>query len=74
MNTSLSLLFLSILEQIGQDSLDILNKTLGDVEGYIEAKCSDGKYINLFNDEVIIVKDGKLQLHTEPVIIKEVKA
>ena len=45
---------------------------LGNELGYIDSKCKDGKYKNLFNGEEIIIKDGKLSLIGEPVIIKEV--
>ena len=43
---------------------------LGDEVGYIDSKLPDGNYINLFNDELIIVKDGKLSLSKDPIIIK----
>lgn len=44
---------------------------LGNIDGYIESKHTDGEYINLFNDELIIIKDGKLPLCKDPVIIKK---
>lgn len=44
---------------------------LGNIDGYIESKHTDGEYVNLFNDELIIIKDGKLPLCKDPVIIKK---
>ena len=44
---------------------------LGNELSYIDSKCKDGKYINLFNDEEVIIKDGKLSLISDPIIIKE---
>ena len=44
---------------------------LGDEEGYIDSKHTDGEYINLFNDQKVIIKDGKLPLIKDPVIIKK---
>ena len=44
---------------------------LGNIDGYIESKHTDGEYVNLFNDELIIIKDRKLPLCKDPVIIKK---
>ena len=44
---------------------------LGDESGYVISKHSDGEYLNLFNDEIIEIKEGKLPLSKDPIIIKK---
>ena len=44
---------------------------LGNETGYVISKHSDGKYVNLFNNEEIIIKEGKLPLSKDPIIIKK---
>ena len=44
---------------------------LGDEIGSIDSKLLDGEYVNLFNNEKIIISDGKLPLYKDPVIIKK---
>ena len=46
---------------------------LGSEQGFIESKLSNGTYINLINNEKVIIKDGKLELGLEPIVLKEIK-
>lgn len=43
---------------------------VGNVSGVLQSKLPDGVYLNLLNKESIEVKDGKISLEFEPIIIK----
>ena len=60
-----------ITYKLGNELLECVFN-LGDIKGTIDSKQQDGKYINLFNDDIIEVTNGKLPLSKEPIIIKNV--
>ena len=60
-----------ITYKLGNELLECVFN-LGNIKGTIDSKQQDGKYINLFNGDVIEVTNGKLPLYKEPIIIKNV--
>ncbi len=43
---------------------------MGNVEGSISTTLLDGRYINIINDEMLEIKDGKLTIDKNPVVMK----
>ena len=37
--------------------------------GQVPVELSDGEYVNKINNKVVVVKDNKIQLQQEPIII-----
>ncbi len=53
----------------GKDVLECIFN-MGNVEGSISTTLLDGRYINIINDEMLEIKDGKLTIDKNPVVMK----